>query len=375
MPKINRVPFTELFERVQNELVRDKSTNSATEYKYKGAVNEVYMNDLVLLLEQDLLRKQAYVSTIADYSTGTITAAAAASAATGASTAWTSANSNDSLLKANGEDHWYRVAYSSSTSLTLSSPSAWVDTAVSAGDYRLIFDRYALASDFSYMCIDDVHEPECVYRMSGGSPAFLTPLDPGQYDTKFHFTHGTPGEYTVKRIAGSPYIYLNPAPTDAEALFYNYIPALTAMSEYTTGTITTLAAAGTAVTGSGTAWSTTSNIDTSAYTYYFRIDADGVGSESQWYLISSADSATGITLATGYGGTAISSGTSTYTISRISQWPARVDAAMIYGAAMKVEPSNPDKKVWAEMFSTKITGLMSLEGKKIYGQQGAFYRK
>jgi len=370
---INRIPFTELFERVQNELIRDKSSDSATENKYKGAINEVYASDLVLMLNEDLLRKESYISTTADYSTGTITVAAAGSSITGSSTAWTSANSDDALLKADGEDHWYRVAYSSGTELTLSSPSAWVDDAVSAGNYRLIHDRYALASDFSHMCIDDIEEPEAVYRMSGGSRAFLTPMDPGQWDKQFHFNYGTPGEYCIKWVTGSPYMYLNPAPTDAEAVFYNYIPALTVMTEYTTGYISSITNGSTAVVGSGTTWSTSVSL---ASAKYLRIDADGVGSDSRWYQISSITDNTHIVLGSNYGGTSISSGTSddTYTISSVSLWPARVDYAMLYGAALKLDPTAKDANTWTNIYAAKMEGLMSLEGRKIYGQKGAFKR-
>ena len=81
-------------------------------------------------------------------------------------------------------------------------------------------------------------------------------------------------------------------------------------ADYTTGTITTLANAGTAVTGSGTTW-------TAAFIgRFFKIDADG-----EWYEISARTSNTAITLAREYGGTAISGGSESYTIGEGSLLP------------------------------------------------------
>lgn len=367
----SRVPFTEAFERVQNEMVRDKATDAPTEYKYKGAINEVYGSDYILLLSEDLLRKEAYITTIADYDTGTITVAAAGSSITGASTAWTSANSNDGLLRADDEDGVYRVAYSSGTQLNLSSPTSWIDDAVSAGSYHLIFDRFALASDFSHMVQDDVEDPEAVYYRKSGAPAHLKPLDPGEYSKKFTFTYGTPGEYTTKWIDGSPYLYINPADTDSRAIFYTYIPMLTPMEEYTTGTVT-MTADPTVEGAGGMVWNSTANIDLSSYTYFFRVDADGVGSASKWYQISSITDADTLELTASYAGT--TGAGKAYTISRISQWPARFDTAMLYGAALKVDPNNTDATRWAGLFEAMVSGHKAVDGKRIHGQKGAFKR-
>lgn len=81
-------------------------------------------------------------------------------------------------------------------------------------------------------------------------------------------------------------------------------------ADYTTGNITTLASAGTAVTGSGTTW-------TAAFVgRYFKIDADGV-----WYEITARSANTGITIAREYGGTAIAAGSEDYTIGEMSLLP------------------------------------------------------
>lgn len=78
------------------------------------------------------------------------------------------------------------------------------------------------------------------------------------------------------------------------------------LADYTTGTIATLAVAGTEVTGDSTAWSTVTNIRADGW---FRVTNDG-----NWYEISSITDADTIVIKKGYEGTAISGGSDNYTI-------------------------------------------------------------
>ncbi len=369
MSNVTRIPFTEIVERTQGEVIRDKAQNDSSEYKYKGAINEVYMTDFMLLLPEDNLRTEANITTIADYSEGLITVAAGGAAITGDGDAdWTSANSNGGILKADGEDAAYRVAYSSATELTLSSPTTWVDDAVADGSYRLTFDRYTLASDFSNMMQDDYDDPEVVFWYSNGSRQFLRPKENGEFEKKAMHLYSTPNEYTVKWVNGTPYMYIFPQDDIARTLHYAYIPVLTPMAEYTTGTVTTTADP--TVEGSDTIWNDTSNIDLSTYTYYFRVDADGTGSESKWYLISSITDADTLELSASYAGTARSA--TNYTISRISRWPARFDAAMIYGAALRTAPTDKEAVRWKSLYDSLLPAHRSLENKRIHGQRGGY---
>lgn len=83
-----------------------------------------------------------------------------------------------------------------------------------------------------------------------------------------------------------------------------------AADDYTTGTITTLANGGTAVTGSGTTF--TANM----VNRFFKVNDDG-----QWYEISGFSSTTAITLARQYAGTAISGGSENFTIGEMMRTP------------------------------------------------------
>lgn len=89
------------------------------------------------------------------------------------------------------------------------------------------------------------------------------------------------------------------------------------VADYTTGTITTLANGGTAVTGSGTAW--TSQM-VGRYIRITMTDTAGTG-DGLWYEIAGVASATSLTLTRAYGGTAIAAGSAAYTIGQMPLLP------------------------------------------------------
>lgn len=95
-------------------------------------------------------------------------------------------------------------------------------------------------------------------------------------------------------------------------------------ADYVTGTVTTLAAAGTVITGSGTVW-------TSAMIgRYVKIDSDG-----QFYRVTARSADTGITIANPYQGIAISGGSEAYTIGEIPRTPPATHIIPVYFALWK----------------------------------------
>ena len=365
MADIRRVPFSEIVERVQVDLIRDAS---ASEDKYKGRVNSFYMFDLPGQIDYRHIRKTGSVTTTNDYSTGYITDVSSTTATGDSDCVWTSALTNTLLLKISGYNEVYRVTYSSSTALTLD--RTWVETAISSDEvsYVLYQDRYALASDFDRMILDP---DKAVYYWQGGNKNYLLYLDPEEFEAKQTFQPNTPSHYTIKWVSGDPYIFVDPPDNTARTLYYTYIPSLKRMSEYTTGTITTLANAGTAVTGSSSDFDGFIT-DTTNYDYYFRIDGDGTGAASKWYKIASVTDDTHLTLSDAYGGTAISAGTSTYTISMASRLPPGLDLAIIYGTAMESATDQTNKlqlQGWGAMYARIAGQYVSKENKIDYGKQ------
>lgn len=104
------------------------------------------------------------------------------------------------------------------------------------------------------------------------------------------------------------------------------------IADYTTGTIVSVAAGGTAVVGFGTAWTA------QMVGRYIRItytDTANTG-DGEWYEISAVTDATHLTLVRGYGGTAIAAGSAVYNIGQMPLLPETfhpmpwVRAAAIY---------------------------------------------
>lgn len=350
-----RRPFTEMVEVTQNELVREAAGN--VEAKYQGVINQVYLNDLPSILPETYIQKEAFITTANQYTTGTVTVGSGTSLIQGASTTFTSAM-EDFLIKVNGFDRMYRISFSADTLLTSKNSLAWTESTGSGNSYTLFQDKYQLASDFAYMIEDDPDDPNVVSRYLSNAQLFLRPLDNEEFERQFTGTVSDLWAYTVKWISELPYIFLLSAPSVADHVRYWYIPQLTTLIEYTTGTVTFTT--GTAVVGSGTSW--LGSIDTSANTYYIRNDADGTGSASKWTKIATVGTNTAITLSSAF---AYTSGAGiTYTISEISKWPARFDDAMMYKTALIVDPDNVQAAKWSALYKEATDLDRRTEGKR-----------
>src|SRR3990167_7376599 len=178
-----RRPFTEIFESIQNELVREGATGE--EGKYRGFVNQVYLNDLPSILPEKYIRKKGYITTVADYTAGTVTVGSGTSNIIGSSTSWTSANSDNFNIKVDGFNRIYRMTFDAGTSLTFQNSLTWVESSGAGASYRLIQNRYSLASDFSYMVADDVDDPNVVSFMLNGAEVFIPPVDNDEYERQY----------------------------------------------------------------------------------------------------------------------------------------------------------------------------------------------
>lgn len=350
-----RLPFTELFEVAQRELVREASLNQ--EDKYKGHVNRLYLNELPSILPERFIKKEAFITTVSEYTTGTVTVGSATAGVEGAGVTWSSADT-DKYIKINGRDRLYRVSFSNSTLLTFQDSLPWVESSGTGLSYSIFQDRYQLASDFAFMWEDDDEDPNAVSRYVSNAKLFMDPLTNADFERRFSGVIGDVWSYTVKWTKETPYLVLLSAPSVADIMGYEYVPQLTTLIEYTVGTVTLTAT--TAVIGAGMNWS--GSIDTSANTYYLRNDADGVGSASQWAKIVSVENGTALTLTSAFGFT---SGTGiTYTISEISKWPARFDSSLLYKTALIVDPDNIQSQKWTALYQESMSIDLTNEAKR-----------
>ncbi len=124
-------------------------------------------------------------------------------------------------------------------------------------------------------------------------------------------------------------LYIQPTPsTDSNVVFLRGRIKLFDLSiaDYTTGTVSALANGGTAVTGSGTTWTTSM-----AGRYIRLTDSDTAGAgDEYWYEIASVTNATALVLSKPYQGTTVTS--STYTIGQVTYEPETYQMAPIYRA-------------------------------------------
>ncbi len=351
-----RRPFTELFEVAQNELVREAASNQ--DNKYKGFINQVYLNEFSSILPERYIRKEAFVTLVSEYTTGTVTVGSATDGIQGALTTFTSVH-DDYLIKVGGHDRIYRLTFSDDTLMAFQNSLTWIGGTGSGLSYHLFQDKYQLPTDFSYMVEDDPEDPNVVSRYVSGSQLFLDPRDNDQFERDFHGILGDIWAYTVKWISELPYLLTLSAPSAADILRYWYIPQLTTLTEYTAGTVTFTT--GTAVIAAGAAlWS--GNVNTASNTYYMRNDADGTGSASKWYKILTVVDDTALTLSSDFSGT---SGTGiTYTISEISKWPARFDDAMLYKAALIADPDNVQTEKWTGLYKEAVNLDKTVESRR-----------
>lgn len=148
-------------------------------------------------------------------------------------------------------------------------------------------------------------------------------------------------------------VELFPVPSSAltATVIYRAITKNLSQVDYTTGTISTLANAGTAVTGSGTTF--TANMAGR----YLRITDDG-----EWYRIASYTSATAITLEQKYQGIAIAAGSSAYTIGEMANLPPDTFELPCFYAAWKHTLFRKDRFLAREYREQWNTGFKEAVG-------------
>ena len=119
-------------------------------------------------------------------------------------------------------------------------------------------------------------------------------------------------------------IYPQPSSAQTLTLLFTAMGKDLVAADYSTGTITTLANSGTAITASGSTF-------TSAMAgRYFKINSDG-----EWYKIASFGTTTTLTLASKYQGIAIAAGSENYTIGQMPPTPEDTHILPVYFALWK----------------------------------------
>lgn len=360
MPIAGRIPYTEGFEMLQRELIREAASDQ--EAKYMGIYNRVYVNDMAAALPERYIREGSFITTVADYTTGTVTVGTGTTNIIGLATSWDSANSDDFNINVNGFDQTFRMTFDAGTSLTYQQSLGWTQSSGSGKTYRLFQDRYALPDNFDYMVKESADQPNVVYVYLNNSKIHLTPWSNEEFDRNFTANVNTLHAYTVKWASGAAYLHLQSNPDNIENVGFSYIRRIVALRELTTGTATLSGASGTSLVLTSNA-SMTASLDT-ARTLYVRNDADGTGSASVWSKISTIADASTATLNSAQSFAMTSGASLNYTISEISEWPARFDDVILYKSAWIVDPDSVQAAKWATLVNDAIGSELTVESKR-----------
>lgn len=176
------------------------------------------------------------------------------------------------------------------------------------------------------------------------------------------YTSDYPEYYFVKN--GQLGLWPTPATTsNVITIYYKKLIRDLSIADYTTGTVVSVAAAGTAVVGSGTTWAV------SMAGRFLRITESDTANKGDgfWYEIASSASTTTLTLLKPYQGTAISAGAAAYTIGQMPLLPeAYHDLPVLYAVAEYWDINNDLNR--ATQYRNKYELLMKQMSQEFVGR-------
>ena len=193
--------------------------------------------------------------------------------------------------------------------------------------FTTLTDTISGTSNQSYRLFPDFSSLTDLYVTVGTQQYYADLIQDAELWRKINSTtSASVSNFLEKCFIRKDRVELFPIPSSAKTatMIYQSISKDLSAADYVTGTITTLANAGTAVTGSSTTFTA------AMVGRYFKINDDG-----DWYRIGAYTSATAITLEEKYLGSAISAGTSAYTIGEMPNTPPDTHELPVWYALWK----------------------------------------
>lgn len=351
---ISAKPFMALVEDTMLE-VRESSTTTAVENKYKRRVNDIYARMIPAKYEFDFMKSNSSVTVSAAYSTGTLSGTIATANVTGVLTVWTT-DMTGWKMKISGNDEIYTFTFA--TALTGTVSPVLTATIAASTSYILFQDTYSLVSDYDRLVI-----PPGFYYDYGGSKVSIDPkFTKDWYKSWTTSSTSLPTSYReFGRDSTNLYwqVQFTPPITTAKKISYEYIPLLTDMTEYVTGTCATAAGDAT-ITGT-----TTDFVNNVSAGDAFRMDA----LPNDWYLVSSITSALVLELTANYPS---ANTTAAYTICKIPKYPVSLHLALFYGACFLSAQDQDDPvatKNYAALMVLMLDDYRKIENRYKYGRQ------
>jgi hypothetical protein len=345
------IPYTELVERAQ-KLAR--VGNNTTE-KIRGVVQDVYCREIPAKFDWTFLLASSSLTTTQEYHTGTISMNTGATTVVFSSDVSVDASFVGRKFKPSGNDTIYEITvYQNATALTIS-PALQGASNLTSASYSIYQPLYSLAHNF-----DRFPKPGGIYRWVGGRKQLLEDIQYASYiNNAFAPTASVPNNTRLigTDTAGNTVVEFIPPPKDSKVYGCDYYKQLMPLYELTGGTISSIAAKGTTVNGTGTNFTEALTDGT----FFFRIDNFGTGQDSSWYRILAVTNDSQMTLSTVFANSAVS-GIANYTIARAPDMPVRLHIGILYGTlrALTVDQNDPN----AQFYHAQYAQVMS-DAKKI----------
>lgn len=352
---IAQSPFTKIYEDAMLE-VRENSTEASVKSKYRRRVNDIYCRDLFSKRDFDFMTRIGTITIPAGYSTGTISITAGGTAVTGSGTIWTSAMTGYKLRFFGNQDVYTFTRLSNTTGTIF--PAFSGDADISGGSYIIFQDTFNLAEDY-----DRLNDPPGFYYDYFNARVLMNRKLANDW-YKFWSTVRSLFPMYYRQFGRSSdnlnwTVQFAPPILKNKVIYYEYIPIYTEMKEYTTGTCATTAGS-TTVTGIGTDF-----VNNVSAGNAFRKDS----SSQDWYIISSVDSVTQLTLTAAYPTTTT---TSAYTCCDIPQIPVSLQQAIFYGTcalSLQDQDNEAAAKNYFSLYSVKINEYQQIESRMKMGRQ------
>jgi len=341
------IPFTEIVERVQ-ELSRERSDIKG---KVRGVVNDIYTRELPRKDDWNFFLTSSTLTVNKKVVDGTV------SATTGGSTATFNGVTIDSSytgyqLKVSGNSYIYDCVFSGTTSLSIL-PVFSGDQNSTSASYSLFKAKYSLAADF-----DRFPKNGGLIDYQGGKEVIIPEKPFQEWGDDYSSSPSNSAKFC--RIigtdtAGNAVLEINPPSAINKSYRYDYFIRPKTLRETTAGTAT-VSANGTSVVGDA------SSLFTQATTGdYLRIDAFGVGADSEWYPIIAISGNSGLTLGVAFGQSGAT--TAKYTISSVPQMPSKMHPTLLYGGILQIAADQNDPLV--QGYKLMLAEVLS-DGKRLY---------
>lgn len=345
MSKTTRdIPFTEIVEVVQ-DLSKSSSNNKR---RIRGIVNRKYCKAIPREDDWPFLKSSSGLSLLAEYKSGTVTIQPGSAQCTFSSSVSFDSSFTNRKIKFTNNSNEYPFTFTDTTGGTIT-PGLSGIRSIAGGTYSIYQAVYPLAPDFDRFPVNGG-----LLYWSGGQPTPLPEREDDDYYNNYVASPTSVPDFCRLQgydTAGNRQVEITPPPAAPIYASYEYIKALSPMTETTAGTV---AVTGTAVTGVGTKFTVAATGD------YFRVETMGIGSDSEWYKIASITHDSALVLTT----SVISNNAAgqEYTISSFPQYPPSLQEALVPGAMRDIiiDQNDPNFIFYNREYVTILTDNKAL---------------